>query len=62
MRDAGIYEDFLFLINMVGLSTYMNYESNQYAVLTKTFVESFSFHNTAYNPYVQFKIIVGLLP
>jgi hypothetical protein len=34
----------------------MNDESEQYALLTKTFVESFSFHNTAYNPYVAFKI------
>ena len=56
MRDAGIYEDFLFLVGRVGLTTYMNDESNQYAVLTKTFVESFTFHNHAYNPYVAFKI------
>ena len=41
MRDAGIYKDFLLLVGRVGLTTYMNDESNQYAVLTKTFVESF---------------------
>jgi hypothetical protein len=47
MRDAGIYEDFLLLVGRVGLTTYMNDESNQYALLTKTFVESFTFKGMA---------------
>jgi hypothetical protein len=58
--DAGIYEDFLLLVSRVGLTTYMNDESEQYALLTKTFVESFFFHYTAYNPYVE-KSIIGFL-
>ena len=56
MRAAGIYEDFLLLVDRVGLTAYMNDESNQYAFLTKTFVESFSFHNSPFNPSVSFKI------
>ena len=56
LRDAGIYEDFLWLVDRVGLTTYMNDESDQYAMLTKTFVESFTFQNSAYNPSVAFKI------
>jgi hypothetical protein len=36
--DAGILDDFLLLINRVGLTTYMLDESNQYAILTKIFV------------------------
>ena len=34
----------------------MNDESEQYALLTKTFVESFHFSNTNFNPSVAFKI------
>ena len=56
MENAGIREDFLFLINRVGLTSYMNDESNQYAVLTKNFVESFKFSFGAYNKSVSFNI------
>ena len=56
MRDAGIYEDFLLLVSRVGLTTYMNDESDQYALLTKTFVESFTFHNSAFKPSIAFRI------
>ena len=56
MQDAGIYEDFLLLVSRCGLTTYMNDESNQYALLTKTFVESFTFTNNAFRPRVEFKI------
>src|SRR3954453_6796639 len=41
MTDAGIYEEFLTLVDNAGLTSYMNDESNQYAQLTKIFVESF---------------------
>ena len=54
--NAGIYEDFLMLVGRVGLTAYMHDESDQYAMLTKIFVESFTFHNTRYNPSVAFKI------
>jgi hypothetical protein len=56
LSDAGILDDFLLLINRVGLSDYMADESDQYAILTKIFVESFKFTNTQYNPSVAFKI------
>jgi hypothetical protein len=45
LSDAGILEDFLVLVDRVGLTTYMTDESNQYAMLTKNFVESFKFTN-----------------
>ena len=32
MRDAGIYEDFLFLVGRVGLTTYMNDEDRKSVV------------------------------
>jgi hypothetical protein len=35
LSDAGILEDFLLLVDRVGLATYILDESNQYAMLTK---------------------------
>jgi hypothetical protein len=52
LRDAGILDDFLLLVNRVGLTTYMLDESDQYAMLTKTFVESFTFTNSAFRPSI----------
>ena len=42
LQGAGILADFLFLVNRVGLTTHMRDERAQYAILTKTFVESFN--------------------
>jgi hypothetical protein len=56
LSDAGILEDFLLLINRVGLTAYMTDESNQYAILTKIFVESFKFTNSHFKPSIAFKI------
>jgi hypothetical protein len=56
LSDAGILEDFLLLINRVGLTTYMMDESNQYAILTKIFIESFKFTNSHFKPSIAFKI------
>ena len=56
LSNAGIIDDFLFLIKRVELKTYMSDESPQYDLLTKTFVESFTFNNHAYKPTVAFKI------
>jgi hypothetical protein len=54
--DAGILEDFLLLIDRVGLTAYMLDESDQYAMLTKIFFESFKFSNSAFKPSIAFKI------
>jgi hypothetical protein len=56
LSDAGILEDFLLLVDRVGLTTYMMDESNQYAILTKIFVESFKFTNSSFKPSIAFKI------
>jgi hypothetical protein len=56
LRDAGILDDFLLLVNRVGLTTYMLDESDQYAILMKNFVESFTFTNSAFRPSIAFKI------
>jgi hypothetical protein len=56
LSDAGILEDFLLLVDRVGLTTYMTDESNQYAMLTKIFVESFKFTNSSFKPSIAFKI------
>ncbi|KAK1618691.1 hypothetical protein QYE76_024208 [Lolium multiflorum] len=56
LRNAGLLDDFLFLINNVGLSTYMEDERSQYYMLTKIFVESFKFNNTHFTPSVTFRI------
>jgi hypothetical protein len=56
LRDAGILDDFLLLVDRVGLTTYMLDESNQYAMLTKIFVESFKFTNSPFKPFIAFKI------
>src|SRR3954470_23363774 len=42
LRAVGILNDFISLVLRVGLTSYMQDESVQYATLTKTFVESFS--------------------
>jgi hypothetical protein len=56
LRDAGILDDLLLLVNSVGLTTYMLDESNQYAMLAKIFVESFKFTNSPFKPSIAFKI------
>jgi hypothetical protein len=56
LSDAGILDNFLLLVNRVGLNTYMTDESNQYAILTKTFIESFKFTNSHFKPSIAFKI------
>ncbi|KAK1699063.1 hypothetical protein QYE76_015760 [Lolium multiflorum] len=55
-KKHGLLDDFLFLINNVGLSTYMEDERSQYYMLTKIFVESFKFNNTHFTPSVTFRI------
>ncbi|KAK1650984.1 hypothetical protein QYE76_068789 [Lolium multiflorum] len=56
LRNAGILEDFLTLVNRAGLTTYMGDEREQYYMLTKIFVESFQFNNKQYEPTVAFRI------
>jgi hypothetical protein len=56
LRDAGILDDFLLLVNRIGLTTYMMDESNQYAILTKIFIESFKFANSHFNPSIAFRV------
>jgi hypothetical protein len=56
LSDGGILEDFLLLVDRVGLTAYMLDESDQYAMLTKIFVESFHFSNSAFKPSIAFKI------
>ncbi|KAK1613604.1 hypothetical protein QYE76_019121 [Lolium multiflorum] len=56
LRNAGILEDFLTLVNRAGLTTYMGDEREQYYLLTKIFVESFQFNNKQYEPTVAFRI------
>jgi hypothetical protein len=56
LSDAGILEDFLLLISRVGLTAYMTDESNQYAIITKIFVESFKLTNSHFKPSIAFKI------
>src|SRR4051812_1311881 len=54
LRAAGILNDFMDLIERAGLTSFMQDESALYASLTKTFVESFSFTNSLFNPSVSF--------
>jgi hypothetical protein len=56
LRDVGILDDFLLLVDRVGLTTYMLDERNQYAMLTKIFGESFKFTNSHFKPSIAFKI------
>jgi hypothetical protein len=56
LSNAEILDDFLLLVNRVGLTDYVADERDQYALLTKIFVESFKFINSHYNPSVAFKI------
>ena len=56
LHNAGLLDDFLFLINRAGLSTYMEDESDQFYMLTKTFIESFKFCNAPYTPTIKFRI------
>ena len=56
LHDAGLLDDFLFLVQRVGLTTYMEDERHQYYNLTKNFVESFKFGNSSFTPSIGFKI------
>ncbi|KAK1644534.1 hypothetical protein QYE76_062339 [Lolium multiflorum] len=56
LGDPGLLDDFLFLINNVGLTTYMEDERSQYYMLTKIFVDSFKFNNSHFTPTVTFRI------
>jgi hypothetical protein len=56
LSDAGILEDFLLLVDRVGLTIYMTDKSNQYAMLTKIFIESFKYTNSHFKPSIAFKI------
>src|SRR3954471_14975657 len=56
LRAAGILNDFMALIERASLTSFMQDESAQYALLTKTFVESLSFTNSLFNPSVSFKL------
>ncbi|KAK1691803.1 hypothetical protein QYE76_008500 [Lolium multiflorum] len=56
LSNAGLLDDFLVLINNVGLTTYTEDERDQYYMLTKIFVESFQFNNKHYQPSVAFRI------
>ena len=56
MGAAGILDDFMTLVRRAGLTSLMQDESVQYATLTKTFVESFSFTNSVFHPDVSFKV------
>ena len=56
LENAGILDDFLLLVEKVGLTSYMRDERRQYVMLTKIFVESFTLNNYAFGPSVSFKI------
>jgi hypothetical protein len=58
LSDAGILEDFLLLIDRVGLTTYMLDESNQYAMLCSQIflLRVFKFTNSAFKQSISFKI------
>jgi hypothetical protein len=53
---AGILEDFLLIVDRVGLTAYMLDKSDQCAMLTKIFVESFRVSNSAFKPSIAFNI------
>ena len=62
MRDAGIYKDFLLLVDRVSLTTYMNDEINQYAMLTKTLLRVSPFMTLPTVLMLNLKSIIDLLP
>ncbi|KAK1618631.1 hypothetical protein QYE76_024148 [Lolium multiflorum] len=56
LKEKGLLDDFLTLVDKAGLTAYMGDEREQYFMLTKIFVESFKFDNKHYRPTVAFKI------
>jgi hypothetical protein len=62
LSDAGILEDFLLLVDRVGLTTYMTDESNQYAMLTKIFVESFNLLTLISSLLLHLRFMISLSP
>ena len=56
LRAAGLLENFLTLVESVGLTSYMMDERPQYYGLTKTFSESFTFNSKSYGKAISFKI------
>jgi hypothetical protein len=62
LRDPGILEDFLLLVDRVGLTTYMLDESDQYGTLTKNFVESFKFLTPPSSHLSLLKFMISISP
>ena len=56
MNKAGILDDFMSLVTRCSLLSYMADESPQFSLITKTFVESFTFTNKRFGSSVDFII------
>lgn len=56
LRDAGLLDDFYYLVDNAGLIPFLEDKCEQYLLLTNTFVQSFHFHSRRETPMVSFNL------
>ena len=54
LREAGIYEDFYYLAENVGVTDCLHDQREQYLLLTNIFVQNFHFHARRSPPSMEF--------
>jgi hypothetical protein len=62
LSDARILEDFLILVDRVGLTIYMLDESDQYAMLTKILLRALNFLTPPSSHLLHLKFMISLSP
>ena len=53
-REAGIYDDFYYLAENVGITAFLQDKCDQYLLLTNTFAQNFHFYPRKSPPTVEF--------
>jgi hypothetical protein len=62
LSDAGILDDFLLLVDRIGLTTYMLDESNKYVMLTIFFLRALNFLTPPSSHLLHLKFMISLSP
>jgi hypothetical protein len=62
LSDTGILEDFLLLVDRVGLTTYMTDESTQFAMLTKILLKALNLLTLILSLPLHLRFMISLSP
>ena len=56
LREVGIYDDFYYLVENAGRTSFLQDNCDQYLLLTNTFMQNFHFHSRKDPPMVEFHL------